>query len=150
VNIRSRCCAVVSNNLFQKNKPWALEFIIFGREHSDYDVSHQLDVVVFDNIDYAPIFQDRDLVIVRPESVRAVVEVKGFLKPKDVRKCIANYVTLGKLWLEYGDSKLPFPALLLMDGIRIPLQKTSTQRVMEKFLDGLLLRHIVKSCAPIR
>jgi hypothetical protein len=46
----------------------------------DYHTSHQLDIIVFDDFDYAPIFRDQDFVVVRPESVRAVIEVKGFLK----------------------------------------------------------------------
>jgi Domain of unknown function (DUF6602) len=80
-----------------------------------YTVSHQLDVIVFDEIDYATIFQDRDFVIVRPESVKAIVEVKGSLRARDVESCIRNYIRLGKSWLEYNQShEAHVPALLLM------------------------------------
>jgi len=39
----------------------------------------------------------------RPESVRAVIEVKGFLTNSNVVSCIEKYVSLGKLWKEYTD-----------------------------------------------
>ena len=47
-------------------------------------MSSQLDIIVYDDTDYAPIFREKDVVVVRPESVRAVIEVKGFLKSDDV------------------------------------------------------------------
>ena len=60
------------------------------KEHS---VSHQLDVVVFDDTDYAPIFRDRDFVVLRPESVRAIVEVKGFIAKPSTNKGVKSPIS---------------------------------------------------------
>lgn len=47
---------------------------IYGRDK-------QLDIIVYDQIDYAPIFRTGNLVVVPPESVRAIIEVKSTLTP---------------------------------------------------------------------
>ncbi|PJC99815.1 hypothetical protein GQ37_005790 [Janthinobacterium sp. BJB1] len=44
-----------------------------------YHCNRQLDIVIYDRIDYAPVFREGDLVVVHPESVRAVIEVKTSL-----------------------------------------------------------------------
>ncbi len=41
-----------------------------------FGVRNQIDILIYDRIDYAPIFREGDLVIVPPEAVRAVIEVK--------------------------------------------------------------------------
>jgi hypothetical protein len=76
---------------------------------------------VYDDTDYAPIFRDKDFVIVRPESVRAIIEVKGFLKCDDVRATVEKYIEFGQRWQAYKAYKATYseitasaPALLLM------------------------------------
>jgi hypothetical protein len=44
----------------------------------------QLDIVVFDGIDYAPLFREQEVVVVPRESVRAVIEVKTTLESGSV------------------------------------------------------------------
>jgi hypothetical protein len=39
----------------------------------------QLDIIIYDQIEYAPVFREDDLVVVTPDSVRAVIEVKTVL-----------------------------------------------------------------------
>lgn len=41
-----------------------------------FGCSRQIDILIYDRIDYAPMFREGDLVVVPPESVRAVIEVK--------------------------------------------------------------------------
>lgn len=41
----------------------------------------QLDIIIYDQIEYAPIFRVGNLVVVPPEAVRAVIEVKSSLTP---------------------------------------------------------------------
>lgn len=36
----------------------------------------QIDIIIYDRLEYAPLFREGDLVVVLPESVRAVIEVK--------------------------------------------------------------------------
>lgn len=92
-------------------------FIIFSSAHplaaqhpENYDLSqlkshmasHQLDIVVYDEMNYAPVFKDGDFVVLRPESVKAVVEVKGYLSNSDAASCIGKYASLARLWKQYS------------------------------------------------
>lgn len=54
----------------------------------------------------------------RPESVSAIIEVKGFLKNDDVNSCVEKFIEFGKSWVDYkhyrGDPITTLPALLMM------------------------------------
>jgi hypothetical protein len=41
-----------------------------------YGCQRQIDILIYDRIEYAPLFREGDLVVVPPEAVRAVIEVK--------------------------------------------------------------------------
>lgn len=92
------------------------------KEHS---ISHQLDVVVFDDSNFPPLFRDKEFVILRPESVRTIIEVKGFLKKSLITESIIQFIRFGRKWEEYrkkydgyqeifGRDKLHTPGLNLM------------------------------------
>ncbi|MBD8753823.1 DUF6602 domain-containing protein [Pseudomonas coleopterorum] len=53
-----------------------------------YGLSKQIDILIYDRIDYAPIFREGDLVIVPPEAVRAVIEVKTNLTTKSLHSAL--------------------------------------------------------------
>lgn len=53
-----------------------------------YGVKKQIDILIYDRIDYAPIFREADLVIVPPESVRAVIEVKTKITPNNLQSAL--------------------------------------------------------------
>jgi hypothetical protein len=46
----------------------------------------QIDILIYDRIDYAPLFREGDLVVVSMESVRAVIEVKTDLTTAAIRE----------------------------------------------------------------
>lgn len=48
----------------------------------------QIDILIYDRIDYAPLFREGDLVIVPQESVRAVIEVKTNLTTKNLHSAL--------------------------------------------------------------
>jgi hypothetical protein len=52
--------------------------------------SRQLDVVVFDQLQFAPLYRDGDLVIVSPDSVHVVVEVKSNLDSSALGEAFTN------------------------------------------------------------
>ncbi len=91
-----------------------------------HTTSHQLDIVIYDEFDHAPLFKDGDFVVLRPESVKSIVEVKGFLDVPSVKSCVNKYITLGKAWEKYSNRyneyqsifetnrKLASPGLFLM------------------------------------
>ncbi len=61
-------------------------------------VSHQLDVIIHDTTDYSPIFRSDDFVIVLPEAVAAVIEVKKCLTSSELedslkKLAVARYLT---------------------------------------------------------
>lgn len=66
-------------------------------------VSKQLDIIVFDDYNFAPILQDAEFVVVRPESVRAVIEVKGYLTKKVIIDSVESFIDLGRKWNEYSE-----------------------------------------------
>jgi len=51
--------------------------------------SRQLDILIYDRIDYAPMFREGDLVVVPRESVRAVIEVKTDLTAAAIRRSLS-------------------------------------------------------------
>jgi len=53
-------------------------------------VSQQLDVIVHDTTDFSPIFRSEGFVIVLPEAVAAVIEVKKCLRPGDLESALSN------------------------------------------------------------
>jgi hypothetical protein len=63
-------------------------------------VSKQLDIIVYDGTNYPNIFTDGDFVIVRPESVRAIIEVKGFLNTYKADEFMDLFIDFGKKWRE--------------------------------------------------
>jgi hypothetical protein len=69
----------------------------------DHYVSHQLDIIVFDDHNFPPIFRDAEFVVVRPEAVRAIVEVKGFLKKELVVSALEGFLDFARKWSRYSD-----------------------------------------------
>jgi hypothetical protein len=61
--------------------------------------SKQIDILIWDSVNYAPIFRDGDFVIIPPESCSAVVEVKGKLTPKELHHSLLNIDSLMELCL---------------------------------------------------
>lgn len=66
--------------------------------------ARQLDIVIYDRIDYAPVFREGDLVVVHRESVRAVIEVKTSLDPKGLKDSLQLLEDVGA----YDDRDPPF------------------------------------------
>lgn len=53
-----------------------------------YGCPRQIDILIYDRLDYAPLFREGDLVVVPPNSVRAVIEVKTSLTADELRKSL--------------------------------------------------------------
>ena len=64
----------------------------------------QLDVLIYDRVDYPPIFREGDLVVVSPDSVRAVVEVKTDLNGEQLRSSLRLLEAVSA----FDDGKPPF------------------------------------------
>jgi len=49
-----------------------------------FGLDRQIDILIYDRVDYAPLFREGDLVVVPPESVRAAIEVKTKLTSENL------------------------------------------------------------------
>ncbi|HHQ6631960.1 TPA: DUF6602 domain-containing protein [Serratia fonticola] len=69
-----------------------------------FGLNKQIDILIYDRVDYAPVFREGDLVIVPPESVRAVIEVKTNLKSDNLQSALE----LLDLVSYFDDNQPPF------------------------------------------
>lgn len=53
--------------------------------HSAFSMSRQCDILIYDVAKYPAVFRDRDFIVIRPEAVRAVIEVKLRVRSIGVR-----------------------------------------------------------------
>lgn len=88
---------------------------------STYSISRQCDVLVYDNVRYPTIFRDGDFVVIRPEAVRAVIEVKGSLTKRATLDALNSFHDFGTKWrrtqLFYQEQHVPLtraPGLFVM------------------------------------
>lgn len=66
--------------------------------HAPHEVSKQLDIIVYDSSTFPVVFRDEDFVVVRPEAVNAIVEVKGSLDQTGTNDAIDLLIDYGRKW----------------------------------------------------
>ncbi|WP_295482123.1 DUF6602 domain-containing protein [uncultured Pseudomonas sp.] len=89
---------------------------------SAYTVSRQCDILIYDAGKYPPVFKDGNFVVLRPESVKAVIEVKGTLNDREVKDIVDGFIDFGENWrrteefyrYHHGPRLTDPPALLAM------------------------------------
>jgi hypothetical protein len=67
---------------------------------ASHSISRQCDIIVFDSSAIPVIFRDDDFVIVRPDGVRAIIEVKGSLNLRELAKLLNVFLDFGRKWRE--------------------------------------------------
>ena len=65
---------------------------------SAFSCSRQCDIIIFDSARYPVVFRDGDFVVVRPEAVRAVVEVKGALSGVGLKESLKAFHDFATKW----------------------------------------------------
>ncbi len=65
---------------------------------SAFLMSRQCDILVYDIARFPPVFRDGDFVVVRPEAVRAVIEVKGSLTLRETKSLLESFHDFGVKW----------------------------------------------------
>lgn len=117
-------------------------------------VSKELDIAVYDDSNYPPIFKDNEFVILRPESLRSVIEVKGFLDPNQINSALDLFIDLGVKWRKcayyyksWAKEKLPIPALHLL-AWNVGISKDGKPKSDGKKLRNAIVRRY-KSKVPI-
>jgi hypothetical protein len=68
---------------------------------SSYIMSKQIDILVYDVFESSPVFEDDNIVLLSPESVKAVIEVKGTLNGKHLTDSIGLLMDYRNKWIEY-------------------------------------------------
>jgi len=87
-------------------------------------VSNQLDIIIYDSFDYPPIFKDGDFVVLRPESVRVIIEVKGSINIRQLTSSLEKFWDYSEKWSSYkwsqfesitgSNVKIPQPQFMMM------------------------------------
>lgn len=67
---------------------------VVGNRSGTITRSKQIDVLIWDSTNYAPIVQAGELVVIQPEALRAAVEVKGMLDHEELEDAINNLESL--------------------------------------------------------
>jgi hypothetical protein len=67
---------------------------------SAYSMSRQCDILVYDVARYPAVFRDGEFVVIRPEAVRAVIEVKGSLSIQQTREALSSFHDFAVKWRE--------------------------------------------------
>lgn len=90
-------------------------------ETASHEISRQLDIIIYDGSEYAPIFRDNEFVIVPPRSVRAIIEVKSTASYDSVNDTVAWAIDFAEKWSrcsetyrEMAHKPPPPPALISM------------------------------------
>jgi hypothetical protein len=82
------------SNILPRKYEVSTGFILASDGEGKLLKSRQIDIIIWDSVNYAPIFRDGDFVIIPPESCSAVVEVKGKLTAKELRNSLLNVDSL--------------------------------------------------------
>jgi len=130
----------------------------------EHYTSRQLDIVVYDDYSFAPLLKDGEFVVLRPESVRSIVEVKGYIKPGNVRDTVDSFIDFGRKWIDYaqyrkrwGGELEHFPTLLLLawnvyvdnDGRPACDGKTVRQEIVKCYRDALSAAELASRNIPL-
>lgn len=88
----------ILRNLLSSTLPQKYEvstgFILTADSEGKILKSKQIDIIIWDSTNYAPIFRDGEFVIVPPEACLAVVEVKGKLTRQKLHSSLLNIDSL--------------------------------------------------------
>jgi hypothetical protein len=83
-----------------------------------HDISTQLDIIIYDSYNFPVVFRDENFVIVRPESVRTIIEVKGSLDKGCIKETLSAFLQYAYKWKTYRgfykSKYLVCPKMLIM------------------------------------
>ena len=69
------------------------------RQRGNHDASNQIDIIIYDT-KFPVLFKEGDFVIVTPDSVKAIIEVKANLKNQGIKKVIDKSNKIGRFIFE--------------------------------------------------
>lgn len=126
-NYKERLLSSTIRNHLPKSYGVGTGFVLFPKERatgsnlppgydelnqSDYEVSRQCDILIYERSTIPVVFQDGDFVVLRPEAVRAVIEVKGALDVDEIDSIVDQFIDFGEKWQRcrefYSDHHQPY------------------------------------------
>jgi hypothetical protein len=67
----------------------------------EYENSKQIDILIWNSHKYSPIYRTKEFVIVPPESVAAIIEVKSKFSKRDLLEGLTNLLSVAKLDIQF-------------------------------------------------
>ena len=64
---------------------------------NDGQSSRECDIIVYSAAEYGPLFLSGDIVVINPEAVRCVIQVKGTLNHENLQEAVKNLESVNKL-----------------------------------------------------
>jgi hypothetical protein len=61
------------------------------------ETSRECDIIIYSAAEYGPLFLSGDIVVLKPEAVRCVIQVKGTLNLENLKDAIANLEVVNRL-----------------------------------------------------
>jgi|GEM_PF-5727783 len=117
----------------------------------DHQLSGELDIIVYDSTNYSTIFKDQDIVVLRPESVRVIIEVKSALNYKQKDGFMKKFIDIYQKWESmdrlYKEMRYPIlnrPSLLVMNW-NIAINKSGNPEIKVENLPKLIVSSYKKS-----
>ncbi len=59
--------------------------------------SRECDIIVYSAAEYGPLFLSGDIVVVKPEAVRCIIQVKGTINPENLKDAIGSLASINQL-----------------------------------------------------
>lgn len=69
----------------------------------EYENSKQIDILIWNSHKYSPIYRTKEFVIVPPDSVVAVIEVKSKFNKRDLLEGLTNLLSVAKLDIQFRE-----------------------------------------------
>lgn len=101
-------------NVIPKKFEVSTGFVVAATKEGKPIKSKQIDILIWDSTNYAPIFRDKDFVIVPPEACKAIIEVKGKLTREEFKSslkltdCFMDFVFTEYLTYQFKIKKYIF------------------------------------------
>lgn len=69
----------------------------------EYENSKQIDILIWNSHQYSPVYRTKEFVIVPPDSVVAIIEVKSNFNKEDLREGLKNLLSVAKLDIQFRE-----------------------------------------------
>jgi hypothetical protein len=99
-----------------------------GFIYSPSQSSKQIDILVYDKMNFAPVFDEGGYIVVMPASVVQVIEVKSYLDENSIKAALENIVSATSLNPKIQGSVFGFDGLS-WDKARVPISRYATEHI---------------------